>query len=299
MEVRGGIVGSEWGIHEAHERECSARSSSTVPEREGREVMKALMLILGLVVMTGPVATGQAEDPSGAVFMIRTTDHDAQNGKVQTHGYGTAFFISKDGTALTAGHLVSSFSKDPKKYRIIAVVGKEFYDTQLVCATFPPSTPDGMGHTISPMARDIAEIKLIPSTAFDGKKDTIFYFPKSGDPIPLATAHLGSLPDFPYLPIGGQAKGHVRVIGFGDISAIPHIWTADEQVEDLYGPLRASRDGTPFFGLYSDHPATYGDSGAPVVNDQNQVVGIMDKLAPQDRRHGAAEASSVLLNPCK
>jgi hypothetical protein len=263
--------------------------------------MKALMVVLclALAMIPGPVANGQAEDPSGAVFMIRTTDHDAQNGKVQTHGYGTAFFISKDGTALTNGHVVSLFSKDTKKYRIIAIVGKEFYDVQLVCATVPIITPDGMGHMMMQMVRDIAEIKLTPSTAYDGKKDTMFYFPKNGDPIPLATAHRGPIPEFPSLTIGGQASGHVRIIGFGDISAIPHMWTADEQVENLYGSLSRSQDGTPYFGVYSDNPATYGDSGSPVVNDQNQVVGMMARLAVQDRRHGAAEASSVLLNPCK
>jgi hypothetical protein len=76
------------------------------------------------------------------------------------------------------------------------------------------------------VARDIAELKLVPSTAYDGKKDTIFYFPKRGDPIPLAKAHRGPLPEFPFLPIGGVAQGHVRIIGFGDISAIPHMWTA-------------------------------------------------------------------------
>lgn len=263
--------------------------------------MKTLIVTLCLasVMIAEPAATGQAEDPSGAVFMIRTTDHDAQNGKVQSHGYGTAFFISKDGTALTAGHVVRLFSKDPTKYRIIAIVEKEFYDVQLVCAKVPAATPDGMGHMLSPMVRDIAEIRLTPSTAYDGKKDTIFYFPKNGDPIPLATAHRGPIPEFPFLTIGGQANGHVRVIGFGDISAIPHIWTADEQVENLYGTLNGSQDGTPFFGVYSDNPATYGDSGGPVVNDQNQVVGMMARGSAQDRRHGAAEASSVLSNPCK
>lgn len=263
--------------------------------------MKTLTAILcvALAMITGQVATGQAEDPSGAVFLLRTTDRDAQDGKVQTYGYGTAFFISKDGTALTNGHVVSRVYKDPPKYRLLAIVGKEFYDVKLICAAVPPETPDGMGHMLMPMVRDIAKIQLIPSTAFDGKKDTMFYFPKSGDPIPLATAHQGSLPDFPYLPIGGQASGHVRIIGFGNISAIPHIWTADEQVENLFGNLNGSQDGTPFFGLYSDNPATYGDSGSPVINDQNQVVGMMARLSAQDRRHGAAEASSVLLNPCR
>lgn len=255
------------------------------------------VVVLGAIVlmfMAASIVAGQSKDPSDAVFMLLTTDRNAQNGKVNDQGFGTAFFISKDGTALTAGHVVSLVAKEPKKYRMVAIVGKEFYDTELICATIP-----NMGTDETHMTRDIAKIKLIPSTAYDGTKETLFYFPKKGDPIPLATAHRGPLPEFPYLTIDGAAKGHVRVIGFGNISAIPHVWTADERVENLYGALSWPEDNTPFFGLYSDSPATNGDSGGPVINDQNQVVGMMTLGAADDRRHGAAEGSSVLLHPCQ
>ena len=227
-------------------------------------------------------------DPAGAVFRIMVMELESNRGVY----YGTAFFIASDGTALTASHVVYRVVHDPNKYRLLAIVDKEFYDASVVCASRLPYDASTQ-KTEVPISLDVAKIRLAPATASFSQWS---YRTKDGQVIPIATAHRGDLPPFPFLTIGGHPLGHVRVVGFGGISPIPYVWTAEGHVERSWN---SRVDGTPLFDITSQNPAVPGDSGAPVLNDQNQVVGLWAWRDHNTRSNGTAQDNSVLLNPCK
>ncbi len=95
-------------------------------------ILLASLLCLVLIV---PVAA-QAPDPADAVFLLVNYSREPEkDGQWHGHGLGTGFFISSDGTALTASHVVYPTAMHPDIYRLLAVVGKEFYDAAVVCST--------------------------------------------------------------------------------------------------------------------------------------------------------------------
>jgi hypothetical protein len=139
------------------------------------------------------------------------------------------------------------------------------------------------------VSKDVAEIKLSPST---------FPFRKIRQKIgaewfDTATAHADLLPKFPFLTIGGDTQGHVRVIGFGHISPIPYKWTAEGQVDKYY-----HENETDFFDVRFVSPPQPGNSGSPVLNDQNQVVGLLVWLLTIHKDMATALAPSAFRNPC-
>ncbi len=263
--------------------------------------MKALafVLILGLTMMVAPAVTGQSEDPSDAVFqvVVLSNHENSYHGYPQV-GYGTGFLISSDGTAITNSHVLYRVVHSPADYRAIAIVGKEFYDVSIVCASklpYDPTKIDSAGRVVgggSINSKDVAEIKLGPSTT---PYKRFSYRTKDGQIIPLATAHTGSLSEFPFLTIGGMPTGTVRVIGFGGISAIPYKWSTTGQVGRNY---TERYDGTPVFDIEFQNPAVPGNSGSPVLNDQNQVVGLWTWHYRDIPTKGTAQQSSVLKDPC-
>lgn len=258
-----------------------------------------LVLILTSAFIAAPMVTGQPEDPADAVFqVVIMSNHQDSNHRYPQAGYGTGFLISADGTAITNSHVVYRVVHSPEDYRAIAIVGKEFYGATVVCASnlpYDPTKIDNAGRVVGGGAitsKDVAEIKLEPSTTpykgFD-------YRTKDGQTIPLATAHSGPLPEFPFLSIGGMPSGTVRVMGFGGISAIPYKWTATGQVDHTY---TGKYDGTPVFDIEFQNPAVPGNSGSPVLNDQNQVVGLWTWHYYDKPTMGTAQPSSVLKAPC-
>ena len=269
---------------------------------------KTLGIILTALVVIVP-AQGQSptppENPADAVFQVITYDREPNaDGAFRGRGYGTGFFISADGTALTASHVVYAAATNPKKYRLLAVMGKEFavlgrefYDASVVCASrlaYDPTKPDPNMIGVSP-GRDVAEIKVSPSTAFEGRKDTLYYMLRSGDRLAWAKAHTGALPIFPFLRISDDLSMVVRIIGYGAISALPYKWTARGEFSETW----TAQDGTPAFDVLSQNPAGPGDSGAPVLNDRDEVVGMWawhSALLPDT---GTAERSPVLAHPCQ
>ncbi len=262
--------------------------------------MWAVAACIVILMLVGPVSGKQAAPaghPEDAVFQVVTYDREPNpDGTFRGHGFGTAFFIDADGTALTASHVTYLVATQPQKYRLLAVIDKEFYDAAVVCASRLPydaSKPDTLRQGV-PVGRDVSEIKLSPSTAFEGRKDKLYYRLRDGTMLEWAKAHTGPLPRFPFLTIGGSPGQHVRVIGYGAISALPYRWTATGEVSRYW----TARDGTPLFDVTSPSPAVPGDSGAPVLNDQGEVVGMWAWHYYDKPDTGTAQRSSALKNVC-
>lgn len=253
----------------------------------------SLRLILAIVIINALLAIpalAQADDPARAVFMLQTVRLDGHGYKGME--YGTAFFVSGDGAALTNSHLVYRVQHDPEHYRLIAIVDKEFYSAEIVCASSLQDDPRG-GLPVVHLSRDVAEIRLAPS-AFPF--DTFALVFKTGERVTFATAHRGALRPFPFLTIAGRpALGtRIHIIGFGHISPIPRKWTSRGQISHT----GQTPDGTEIFDIEFTHPARPGNSGSPVFNDQNQVIGLWTWYASSRPDLGTAISSSALMNPC-
>lgn len=251
--------------------------------------MRPIAAVMAVIMTFAAVqAAGAAqEDPARAVFILVVVK---QNGKdYESEGYGTAFFVASDGTAVTNSHVVYLAQHDPDHYRLLAIIDKEFYSITIACAsrlTFPESQE-------SHLERDVAKIKVIPAAfPFESWE----YSFKTGEHLTIATAHRGQLPDFPALTVADRFVDgeHVRVIGFGHISPIPYRWVASGSI---FETGRAS-DGTEVFAIRFTNPAQPGNSGSPVLNDSNHVIGLATWYSTIDASLGVAQSNSVLQNPC-
>lgn len=246
-----------------------------------------LMSVPGIASDQRPPGPG----PVDAVFRLSTLD--TSGGRYRSVLTGTAFFISADGTALTNSHVVYSAARSPDRYSLIAVVGAEFYSAAIVCASRLPYDAERMAGKDVPFSRDVAEIQVKPS-AFPFTR--FVYRTPDGSELTIATAHRGDLPRFPVLPAGRPALGaHVRVIGFGSISPILREWTATGMIS---GQLHLE-DGTDALEVQFTNPPEPGNSGSPVLNDRNQVVGIWTWHSSTRADMGWAQSSSALVPPCR
>lgn len=256
--------------------------------RRVRGIACALAL---MIMLATPPAFGQADEASPAVFMLAIMETTG-NGHYSHAGYATAFFISDDGTALTNSHVVYEAQHDPEHYQLLAVVGNEFYSADVVCAT-RLSNEYMKASTVRP-GRDVAEIRLsAPRLAVD----TYSYKLQTGEDITIATAHKGLLPKFAFLQLGLHAGlgDRVRVIGFGHISPLPEQWVARGQVSEMW----RAWDGTEVFDVAFTGRPQAGNSGSPVLNGQNKVVGIWTWHSEAESNMGTAQSNSVLQNPCR
>lgn len=231
-----------------------------------------------------------AEPPEGSVFQLLTLD--TSQGQYREVEMGTAFFISADGTALTNSHVVYTASHDPRHYRLLALVGKEFYSVTVVCAS---SLEDpGKSEEVSP-ERDVALIKLTPSRF---PFTQIGYTTSSGDEEFIATAHLRSLPKFAALALGDNPTpgDHIRVVGFGTTAFTTRAarWVAEGTV----GSAGTAEDGTPVFRIEFLNRPGPGGSGSPVLDDANRVVGMYTWTKVSSSAFSAAIAGSAVAAPC-
>ncbi len=207
---------------------------------------------------------------------------------------GTGFFVAADGTAITASHVVAWAQRDPGAHRLVAMVGRDLYAAEIVCASHLPYDPTKSHLSEVPLGRDIAEVRLTTSAPPFRR---LFYKTPSGEEVTLATAHRGPLGPFPFLAIGiGPALNQaVRVIGFGHISPIPGEWTATGQV----ARIRQAGDGTPVFDVAFEGRPQPGNSGSPVLNARNQVVGVWTWQFSASSNSGTAQGAEVLRRPCR
>ncbi|MHB8731748.1 MAG: S1 family peptidase [bacterium] len=267
--------------------------------RSVRVALSVIVIAVGMWASQRPEMQGQSlqVDAADAVFQIATIDRQpGADGIYHGHGFGTGFFIAADGTALTVSHIVYLAAHSPERYRLQALVGKEFYDASVICASrlpYDPSKPDIMRQGV-PYSRDVAEVKLAPSTMPEGHRE-LFYTAQDGTRIIAATAHLDPLPEFPFLTVGGHPDRHVRIIGYGAISAIPYRWTAEGQVSRMW----STRDGTAVFDVTSSNPAVPGDSGAPVLTDDGRVIGLWTWHYYDRPDTGTAQEANALVPACR
>lgn len=244
----------------------------------------AVILIFASVRAT-PAAQ---DDPARAVFMLETIQLDGTQYK--SAGYGTAFFVGPDGTAITNSHVVYLAQHDPDHYRLLAIINKEFYSVTIACAsrlTFPESQE-------SRLERDVAEIKVIP-TAFPF--DRWGYSFPTGEHLTIATAHRGGLPAFPTLTVADRFVDgeRIRVIGYGHISPIASRWVATGSINES----GQASDGTEIFQIRFTNPTQPGNSGSPVLNDRDHVIGLATWYSGIDAALGVAQSNSVVQNPCR
>ncbi len=246
----------------------------------------------GLSQPGGSSVVGPGDDPGPAVFQLEVISRDGTGYKGL--GTGTGFFIASDGAALTASHVVYRAHHDPEHIQLLAIVDKEFYSAEIVCASklsHDPARPTPMGGV--PLERDVAEIRIVPSTFPFATWGIIF---KTGEQMTIATAHRDTVPEFPYLKIGGRPGigDKIRVVGFGHISPIARKWTATGLIS---GKLRAL-DGTEIFSAeYTSRPQP-GNSGSPILNDANQVVGLFPWASLTQSNLAHSISNSALEKPC-
>ncbi len=253
-----------------------------------------MLLAAGLIALALPLApqalSGQGP-PQRSVFVmaVMAPEFQGQNrGGYRSVSRGTAFFVSPEGTALTASHVVYG-ARSNRTYRLLAIVGKEFYGAALICASELPYDPTKRDSEVR-FSRDVAEIRLAPP---DFPFDELTY----GDHIPYAWAHRGPLPRFPVLTLAeAHAGDRVRVLGFGllESAPIPYEWSAEGTVSRT----GTFADGTDGFQITFARAATRGHSGSPVLNMAGQVVGMLNWYSPQDPPLGTAISSTALEPAC-
>ncbi len=252
-------------------------------------VLSSIAVIAAVLIFYGTPVVG-ADDPEHAVFLLQVVARN--NGSYQSAVYGTAFFVAGDGTALTNSHVVYLAQREPARYQLLAVVNQEFYSASIVCASRLGHDPTNPGFNVHP-GRDIAKIRLVPS-AFPFARWRLLL--PGGQRLLSVTAHRDGLPQFPFLPVSGRPSSgdQVRVIGFGHLFPGPPRWTATGQVLGIDHTI----DGTEIFGVDFTGPMEPGNSGSPVLNPQDQVIGMWTWYSVTDANIGMAISNSAFHVPC-
>ena len=258
---------------------------SSDDERLGMR-FRAAWLLGALLIGAGLTAqerTAAQEFPLPSVFQVviinRANGHAAVS--------GTGFFVDANGTALTNSHIVSPAQNGRSGYDALAIVNREFYGVEIVCASQLPYDP--MKAVPHGAARDVAEIRLTqPRNSFAELVTSNAQ---------VARPHFGPLPRFPPLALGDDpAVGDsVRILGFGDLAAtLPYEWSATGRV----GGIARAPDGTPVFHVTFTRKTEPGHSGSPVLNARGEVVGIHTWHVAEDPMTGLEISSSALKPAC-
>jgi S1-C subfamily serine protease len=240
--------------------------------------------------VSGPQVAA-ADDPTQAVFLLQVVDR--ADGGFQSTLYGTAFFISSDGTALTNSHVVSLAARDPARYALLAVVNREFYSASIACASQLGHDRMAPERHVRP-SRDVAKIRLSPSTFPFAQWQLAL---SGGERLVNVRAHRAALPPFPSLTVAGRPSSGapVRVIGFGHLPPAPQRSTTDGQVLGI----DQTSDGTEIFGIDLRGPALPGNSGSPVLNPEDEVIGMWTWHSLSAANMAMAISNSAFLVPCR
>jgi len=252
-----------------------------------RFVGAVLVLILALPLSLGHphLALGQGFVPADGIFALFTFTR-----KGRGVSRGTAFFIDPSGLALTNSHVVYRAQHDPENYVLVAIIRREAYGAEVVCASAmdvdPIQTPKG------PVIRDVAEIRVTrPAIEFTPRGVV-----QGQGPATPAGAHVGPLPLFSALILGNgpQEGGVVRIIGFGQGAH------STEKMVTLgtVSKMAMAKDGTPVFEIISPERPDRGSSGSPVVDNRNRVIGIYTWNETANGIAGIAISSAALANAC-
>jgi V8-like Glu-specific endopeptidase len=253
------------------------------------QVMGRLLVVIVAVAILGSGSARAQEAPQGAFRIevweqVQAGQHPAWRGVTR----GSAFFISEDGRALTASHVIYRVRAD-RRYVLVAIVGREFYGASVVCASELPYDPAVRSVNV-PLSRDVAEIQV---TRPEFQFGQIIY-----NGLPYATAHRGPMPKFPTLEYGPEPRvgDLVRVLGpGGEAQPAPYQWSAQGEVSGV----SQLGDGTLGFKIhFSYKSAVPGVSGSPVLSANGYVVGLLD-WRDQDTPSGTAIGSSALQPACR
>ena len=252
-----------------------------------RLIATALSVALVLICLSFAPARAQVGLP---VFLVLTIDR-------KTHApvtAGTGFFVDGGGAAVTNSHVIWLARHDPARYQVVAVVGGALYGARVRCASeidFDPGRP--ILASLDRAKRDVAEIVLMPVSS-----DVVLRLRGDAPTFP----HAGPLPTFPVLPMGDpqalKEGSRVRAMGFGFDNTSPkplhpHLVTGTIRT---VGTLN---DGTPTFVIASSHLiARQGDSGSPILDDANHVVGMLTWFSLSDRTLGIAIATPAFAPAC-
>ena len=181
--------------------------------REARAVAGARLILAAVLFVFLAIPQPTAGQNSGvvdSVFMLVVIKRtgDVFHWRYQSAALGTAFFISDDGTAVTNSHVVYLAQHNPDFYRLVAVVGKELYSVQVICASNLPQDPSqsapARGVTFS---RDVAELRVIPLDL--PSLETWGYREGTGF-VKVADAHRGPLPRFRSLTVAQPCGSRSR-----------------------------------------------------------------------------------------
>jgi hypothetical protein len=252
-----------------------------------------ILIVLAVLAIPAPASPQQAAAPTPEQSVMLVSVMEKDGNAYRGVARGTAFFVSADGLAVTNSHVVWQAAHNPDRFKTIAVVGKSLFGAQIVCASrlwYDPSRPPAGG--VEPN-KDLALIRLTPPPSDFGRWGVRA---ETGELIELARAHEGPVPSF--APLRGASRPsvgeRVRVLGYGDISAVPRLSVGDGTVVEH----RDGADRTPTFVVSFTTPAAPGHSGSPVLNARNEVVGVWTWGFANDPARGQAIGAEALDPPC-
>lgn len=251
-------------------------------------LVRAFVLGFATLSLWASTAAAQSQLPDDrqvtSVFFLGVSDPQKNYAVIS---YGTAFFISSNGHAVTASHVIDPFTRSPERYVLIALIGREFYGASVICA-YP--VPNVVRPTQGPFYRDIAEVSIetshFPFRTWAFARD---------NPDLTYTPHEGPMPPFPPLWVAsGAASGAVHIPGFGSVSGIPRLHVSRGTVTRAF-----QADGVPLIELSLTTPIQEGDGGAPILGTHGGVVGVLGRTDTAPAPHAYGISASVLASPCK